>query len=83
MREYIYEFYDEIRNIRGLYKNENLYKNYYEFIKDLIERGFYGEYILDNYLKEDILELENEIKFERDFLFNYSGISFLVKRYLV
>ncbi|OOM11280.1 ribonucleoside-diphosphate reductase subunit alpha [Clostridium saccharobutylicum] len=82
-REYIYELYDEIRNIRGLHKNENLYKNYYEFIKDLTERGLYGEYILDNYSKEDILELENEIKPERDFLFNYSGISLLAKRYLV
>lgn len=81
--EYIYELYDEIRNIRGLHKNENLYKNYYEFIKDLTERGLYGEYILDNYSKEDILELENEIKPERDFLFNYSGISLLAKRYLV
>ena len=82
-RQYIYELYEEIRNIRGLHENENLYKNYYEFIKDLTERGLYGEYILDNYSKEDILELENEIKPERDFLFNYSGISLLAKRYLV
>lgn len=82
-RQYIYELYDEIRNIRRLHENENLYKNYYEFIKDLTERGLYGEYILNNYSKEDILQLENEIKPERDFLFNYSGISLLAKRYLV
>ena len=80
---YTYELYDNIRNSRNLNNNENLYKNYYEFIKDLTHRGLYGEYILENYSKTDILELEKEIKMERDFLFNYSGINLLAKRYLV
>ena len=38
---------------------------------------------MDNYSKEDIEELEKEIKRERDFLFTYSGINLLAKRYLV
>ena len=74
-RMYTYELYDDIRNRRGLKENENPYTKYYEFIEDLTEKGLYGEYILQNYSKEDILELEGEIKPERDFLFNYSGIN--------
>jgi len=80
---YTYKLYDKIRNIRNLNENKDLYKNYYEFIKDLTNKGLYGEYILENYSKNDILELEKEIKVERDFLFNYSGINLLTKRYLV
>lgn len=82
-RMYTYELYDKIRIIRNLNENEDLYKNYYEFIQDLTEKGLYGKYILENYSKEDILELEKEIKVERDFLFNYSGINLLTNRYLV
>ena len=80
---YTYELYDEIRKSRNLKENENLYSNYYEFITELTDKGLYGKYILENYSKEDILELEKEIKPERDFLFNYSGISLISKRYLV
>ncbi|WP_238917786.1 ribonucleoside-diphosphate reductase subunit alpha [Clostridium sp. YIM B02555] len=79
---YTYELYDKIKNIRKA-DNDNLYSNYYEFIKELTEKGLYGEYILENYSKENILELEKEIKPERDFLFNYSGINLLASRYLV
>lgn len=80
---YTYELYDEVRENRGLNSSEDLYKNYYDFISQLTDRGLYGKYILDNYTKEDILELEKTIKPERDFLFNYSGINLLAKRYLV
>lgn len=82
-RIYIYELYDKIKINRSIKENGDLYSNYYEFIKDLTEKGLYGKYILENYSKEDILELENEIKPERDFLFNYSGINLLANRYLV
>ncbi|NFH80932.1 ribonucleoside-diphosphate reductase subunit alpha [Clostridium botulinum] len=80
---YIYELYDKVRKNRNLDISKNLYDNYYEFIKELTERNLYGEYILENYSKEDVLELEKEIKPERDFLFNYSGIELVAKRYLV
>ena len=80
---YTYELYDEVRGNRGLSSTADLYKNYYNFICQLSEKGLYGEYILENYSKEDILELEKSIKPERDFLFNYSGINLLAKRYLV
>ena len=79
---YIYDLYDRVSKARGI-STENLYKNYYDFVKELTGKGFYGKYILENYSKEDILELEKEIKPERDFIFNYSGISLLAGRYLV
>lgn len=80
---YTYELYDEIRKNRKLKNSEDLYENYYEFISHLTEKGLYGKYILENYSREEIDELEKEIKPERDFLFNYSGINLIAKRYLV
>lgn len=82
-RAYTYELYDRVRSSRNLEDDKNLYQDYYEFIESLTERGLYGEYILKNYSREDILELEKDIKPERDFLFNYSGINLLASRYLV
>lgn len=79
---YIYDLYDRVSKARGI-SSDNLYKNYYELVRDLTDKGLYGKYILENYSKEDILELEKEIKPERDFIFNYSGISLLSGRYLV
>ena len=82
-RLYVYKLYDEVMRDRKLENKENPYKNLYEFIGELTEKGLYGKYILENYTKEDILELEKEIKPERDFLFTYSGINLLAKRYLI
>ncbi|OCA99548.1 ribonucleoside-diphosphate reductase subunit alpha [Clostridium beijerinckii] len=82
-RAYTYELYDRVRSSRNLEDDKNLYQDYYEFIESLTERGLYGEYILKNYSRDDILELEKDIKPERDFLFNYSGINLLASRYLV
>ena len=80
---YVYKLYDEVRNNRNLNKDEELYSNLYYFIEELTNKGLYGKYILENYTKEEILELEKEIKPERDFLFTYSGINLLAKRYLI
>ncbi|MBI6035316.1 ribonucleoside-diphosphate reductase subunit alpha [Clostridium perfringens] len=80
---YVKNLYEEVRVNRGLEEGANPYDNFYGFIKELNDKGLYGKYILDNYSKEDIEELEKEIKRERDFLFTYSGINLLAKRYLV
>ena len=45
---YTYELYDRVGKARGV-RSEDLYKNYYEFIKELTDKGFYGKYILENY----------------------------------
>ena len=82
-RLYVYKLYDEVKNSRGLNTTKELYSSLYKFIKELTDEGLYGKYILENYSKEDIEELEKEIKPERDFLFTYSGINLLSKRYLI
>ena len=66
---YVKNLYEEVRVNRGLEEGANPYDNFYGFIKELNDKGLYGKYILDNYSKEDIEELEKEIKRERDFLF--------------
>lgn len=82
-RLYTYKLYDDVRDNRKLDKGKKLYSDLYGYISELTEQGLYGKYILDNYTREDVEELEREIKPERDFLFTYSGISLLSKRYLV
>ena len=80
---YVYKLYDTVRKNRKLNDNEDLYSNLYGFIESLTEQKLYGKYILENYSREDIEELEKELKPERDFLFTYSGIKLLSERYLV
>lgn len=57
--------------------------NFYEKIVFLTEKGLYGKYILENYSKEDILELEAYIDNSRNKLLNYSGLDLLIKRYVI
>ena len=80
---YVYKLYDEVRSNRNLSEDHELYGDLYGFIEELTNKGLYGKYILENYTKDEILELEKEIKPERDFLFTYSGINLLAKRYLI
>lgn len=80
---HVYKLYDEVRKNRGLDDSEDPYSDLYGFIERLTEQKLYGKYILENYSKEDIYELERELKPERDFLFTYSGIKLLSGRYLV
>ena len=79
---YIYKLYKEVNNNRGLKKQEP-YSNFYDFIKEMTTRNLYGKYILENYSQEEVEELEKYIKPERDYLFTYSGIDLLTKRYLI
>ncbi len=80
---FIEQLYSDVMKVRNISDKNDIYKNYYNFIKDLTEKKLYGSYILESYSEEDILELEKAIKPERDFLFNYSGINLVAGRYLV
>lgn len=82
-RLYVEKLYDEVKKNRGLDSTKDLYKNFYGFVRELVDSKLYGKYILENYTEEDIKELEKVIKPERDFLFTYSGIKLLSGRYLV
>ncbi|AAK81211.1 ribonucleoside-diphosphate reductase alpha chain [Clostridium acetobutylicum] len=82
-RLYVINLYNEVRKNRNISENEDPYKGFYDFIVKLTDEGLYGKYILENYSKEDIYELESFIKKDRDFLFTYSGIKLLSERYLI
>lgn len=49
----------------------------------LTKEKLYGEYILENYNDSDIQELENYLNYDRNKLFNYSGLELVMKRYLI
>ena len=49
----------------------------------LDESGYLGSYIRQSYRDEEIAELEAYLKPERDYLFTYSGLELVMKRYLI
>lgn len=55
----------------------------YEKIVYLTGRGLYGQYILENYTKEEIDEFETFLSPERNDLFTYSGLELLLNRYVI
>ncbi|WP_250278971.1 ribonucleoside-diphosphate reductase subunit alpha [[Clostridium] colinum] len=77
----IYDLYKEAAINRNY--NHFGYGDFLELVKSLTEQNLYGNYILENYSEEEIKELGNYIKSDRDNLFNYDGLNLLSKRYLV
>ncbi len=55
----------------------------YEKIVYLTGQGLYGQYILENYTKEEIDEIETFLAPERNDLFTYSGLELLLNRYVI
>jgi ribonucleoside-diphosphate reductase alpha chain len=49
----------------------------------LTEEGLYGDYILENYNKEEIQRFEGYMDQTRNHLFNYSGLELLLNRYVI
>ena len=70
------------KSIEALERKLNI-NSFYDKIKYLTDGGLYGQYILDNYTKEEIVEAEKLMRPERNHLFNYSGLDLLAKRYLI
>ena len=56
---------------------------FYDKITYCTKEGLYGDYILKQYAKEEIDELQSYLKDERDELFTYSGLELVMKRYLL
>ncbi|WP_448587880.1 ribonucleoside-diphosphate reductase subunit alpha [Thermocrinis sp.] len=87
----LYDLYKDVGHLRGYKVKDKIngkYKPYnpegfYKLIKVYTEKGIYGDYLLENYTKEEIDELARYIKPDRDLLFNYTGIKVLFDRYLV
>lgn len=49
----------------------------------LEEAGYYGTYMREHYRDEEMEELASYMKDERDYLFTYSGLDLVMKRYLI
>lgn len=57
--------------------------SFYDKIQYLTKQGYYGSYILEHYLQQEIEELSNFLNSDRDKLFTYSGLELIMKRYLI
>lgn len=77
----IYDLYKEAA-INRSYKHFG-YGDFLTLVKDLVSQKLYGSYLTENYSDEEIKELGEYIKSDRDNLFNYDGLNLLVKRYLI
>lgn len=80
-RLFVFDLYKEAA-IERHYKHFG-YGDFLELVNSLVEKECYGAYLTDNYSKEEIKELGEYIKPERDYLFNYEGVKLLSDRYLV
>jgi ribonucleoside-diphosphate reductase alpha chain len=58
------------------------YGSFYQLVQELTRMGIYSDQILQEYSKEELEELEQEIVPERDSLFTYIGLLTLADRYL-
>lgn len=57
--------------------------SFYEKIVYLTAHGWYGDYILEAYAKEELNQIGAMIQEERDAYFTYSGLELIKKRYLI
>jgi ribonucleoside-diphosphate reductase alpha chain len=81
-RLFLYDLMKEAKKNRKLTKPFG-YEKFYELVVTLTEKGLYGKFLLENYSKEEIEELERQINPENDLLFTYPGLKLLADRYLV
>nr|WP_281176332.1 ribonucleoside-diphosphate reductase subunit alpha [Alicyclobacillus ferrooxydans] len=75
------DVYQQASGHRG--QKDSVYTGFQKLIDGLEQIGRYGKYILERYSKEEIDELEQYIKPERDLLFNYVGLKQLMDRYVI
>lgn len=78
-RFYLYKLHNSIDS----YWNSVGANSFYEKIVHMTNEGLYGKYILEHWTEDEINELEKSIDTSRDFLFTYSSIDLLTKRYLI
>lgn len=57
--------------------------SFYEKLVYLTAHGWYGDYILEAYSKEELNQIEDMIQEERDAYFTFSGLELIKKRYLI
>lgn len=57
--------------------------SFYDKVAYLTKEGLYGDYILEQYGKEELEEFSKFLQDERDELLTYSGMELLIKRYVI
>ena len=75
------DYYKEA--LQSRYWKTDLYKDYYTFIKYIVDRGLYSGKILDLYSKKEILKAGEYINPDYDLDFDYAGARLLTNRYLI
>ncbi|WP_035712562.1 ribonucleoside-diphosphate reductase subunit alpha [Salibacterium aidingense] len=78
---YLRKLYKEASKNRA-YDTDQKYGSLYGLLKVLGSKGVYDQTLLRDYSKEEIMELGQAIKPERDKLFTYVGILTLAHKYL-
>lgn len=78
---YLNDLYKKAAKSRG-FQADLKYGDFYELVKKLSDIGIYSADLLKSYSQQEIEALGNEIKAERDLLFNYIGLFLLADRYL-
>ncbi|MFD1927424.1 ribonucleoside-diphosphate reductase subunit alpha [Sporosarcina siberiensis] len=63
-------------------RNEKLYENFAEHVKNLVEKGLYTPVLTEKYTVEELREIGEFIKPERDKLFTYIGLKTFMDRYV-
>ncbi len=75
----LFSFHDKLRERLS---DKNIH-SFYEKLQYLTAEGLYGDYILQGYSRAEIDEAETFICSDRDYLFTYSGLDLLIRRYLI
>jgi ribonucleoside-diphosphate reductase alpha chain len=65
------------------YDSSKSYGDFFGLIVSLTEKGLYTKDILEKYSREELIEIGNKIKPERDLLFDFAGLHQLSERYIV
>ncbi|RVU53822.1 ribonucleoside-diphosphate reductase subunit alpha [Anaerosphaera multitolerans] len=73
----------EIENSIGAVMNKLDINTFKDKIHYLTKENLYGSYMIENYSDIEIDELERYMDYSRDYLFNYSGLDLVMKRYLI
>jgi len=81
-----YQFVAARLLLQDLYKN--IYGNYnphfdFNILKERIKKGYYADYVLKYYTKEEINELSKIIDYNNDLKFTYLGLNQMIKKYTV
>lgn len=74
------DYYKEAKKLRSF---EKLYKNYHDFVKSAVEKGFYSKKILSLYSLDELIAAGNLINPNYDMDFDYAGATLLINRYLI